>query len=114
MAYDTFLSDRIERALKETGTNYATKHMFGGLAFMVDDKMCCGIVRDDLMARVGPDRQAEALEQTGARPMEFTGRPMKGYVFVDSEGLDTDADLMKWIKWCLEFNPHAKSSKKKK
>lgn len=114
MAYDQNLSDRVERALKSTGTYFETKHMFGGVAFMVDDKMCLGIVKEDLMARVGPEKEAEALSQDGARPMEFTGRPLKGYVYVAPDAIDTDDRLSMWVQWALEFNPLAKSSKKKK
>lgn len=85
----------------------------GGLAFMVDDKMCLGIVKDELMARVGPDAENEALKMKGSRPMDFTGRPMKGYLFVSEEGIDMEEDLEKWVQLCLDFNPQAKSSKKK-
>lgn len=114
MAYDEHLAERIELVLTRMSVPFATKHMFGGVAFMVDEKMCLGVTNNDLMARVGPEREEEALNQTGARPMEFTGRPMKGYVHVNSEGVDAEADLEKWVRWCLEFNPKAKASKKKK
>lgn len=114
MAYDTLLADRVEGALRRSNTPFQTKHMFGGVAYMVDDKMCVGIVKDDLMARVGPEKEAEALTVSGARPMEFTGRPMKGYVFVSSEGTDSDIQLDQWIAWCIAFNPHAKASRKRK
>ena len=80
---------------------------------MVDDKMCLGIVKDELMARVGPDAENEALKMKGSRPMDFTGRPMKGYLFVSEEGIDMEEDLEKWVQLCLDFNPQAKSSKKK-
>ena len=81
---------------------------------MVDDKMCLGIVRDTLMARIGPEAYEEALQREGCREMDFTGRPMKGYVFIEPEGVDLDSDLDHWVDLCLEFNPLAKSSKKKK
>lgn len=80
---------------------------------MVDDKICLGIVKDELMARVGPDAENEALKMKGSRPMDFTGRPMKGYLFVSEEGIDMEEDLEKWVQLCLDFNPQAKSSKKK-
>ena len=79
---------------------------------MVDDKMCLGIIRDELMARVGPETYEALLNQKGARPMDFTKRPMRGYLYVSPEGIDFDRDLEFWIEKCLEFNPLAKSSKK--
>lgn len=81
---------------------------------MVDDKMLCGLVKDQLMARVGPDAYEGALARDHAHEMNFTGRAMKGYVFVDEGGMDMDDDLEYWIDLCLAFNPLAKASKKKK
>lgn len=81
---------------------------------MVDDKMCAGVVKDNLMARVGPGLYPDALKRMGAREMDFTKRPVKGFVFVDPEGWDMDRDLDGWIDMCLEYNPQATSSKKKK
>lgn len=80
---------------------------------MVDDKMCVGIVGEELMARIDPDIYEEALDKPGCKEMNFTGRPMKGFVFIESEGTDMDDDLDYWVELCLEFNPRAKSSKKK-
>ncbi|WP_299894151.1 TfoX/Sxy family protein [uncultured Aquimarina sp.] len=120
MAYSEFLSDRIHQIFKDKRTNFYTKRMIGGLCFMVDDKMCCGIHYDKkketdlLMARIGEEAYAIAINRTGCYPMDFTGRPMKGYVFVTPEGFDMDEDLEYWIQLCLDFNPLAKSSKKKK
>lgn len=114
MAYDEHLAERIELVLHRMNAHFYTKHMFGGVAFMVDDKMCLGVTRNDLMARVGPELEEEALKQIGARPMDFTGRPMKGYVHVSPDGVDTEEDLEKWVRWCLEFNPKAKASSKRK
>ena len=114
MAYSEFLADRIERILKEKGTIYIEKKMMGGLCYMVDDKMCFGIVKDELMARINPDIYEESLTKPGCKEMNFTGRAMKGFVFVDAEGIDTDDQLEYWIQLCLDFNPLAKSSKKKK
>ena len=87
---------------------------------MVDDKMCCGIHFDKkkqtdlLMARIGSQAFEAALQRVGCHPMDFTGRPMKGYVFVTPEGFDTDDDLSHWLQLCLDFNRMAKSSKRKK
>jgi len=86
----------------------------GGLAFMVDEKMCVGVVGENLMARIDPEAVNEALTKKGCKPMDFTGRPMKGFVFVEPEGIDLDEDLDYWIELALEFNPRAKASKKKK
>jgi len=119
MAYDELLADRIRRQFKELQSPFEEKKMMGGLCFMVHDKMCCGTHIDKksgdplLMARIGIDFYVEALGKKGALPMDFTGRPMKGYVFVTSEGWDTDKDLQFWIQKCLDFNPLAKSSKRK-
>ena len=114
MAYDELLSDRIANTLREKGVAFSEKKIFGGIAFMVDDKMCMGVVRDQLMARIDPDFYAEAIRFRHCSPMDFTGRPMKGYVYVAPGGLDMDEDLLFWIQKCLDFNPLAKSHKKKK
>lgn len=120
MAYDEFLADRIKQILKEEHADFFVKKMFGGLCFMVNDKMLCGIHFDKkkdtdlLMARIGKDASAEAKDREGCYPMDFTGRPMKGYVFVTPDGYDTDEDLEYWISSCLAFNPLAKASKSKK
>ena len=87
--------------------------MMGGLCYMVDDKMCLGIVKNNLMARIGPEIYQEALQKKGCKEMDFTGRTMKGYVFVEPEGVDMEDDLNEWVQLCLDFNPKAKSSKKK-
>lgn len=114
MAYNEHLADRIRRRLSEQKTHFEEKKMMGGLCFMVDDKMCVGVVKDDLMARIGEDLQIKNQHRQGCRPMDFTGRPMKGYVFVSPEGVDNQDDLEHWVDLCLQFNPLAKSSKKKK
>lgn len=114
MAYDEFLEERINRVLQENKVPYEAKKMMGGLCYMIDQKMCVGIVKDHLMARVGPDVYESVLDKPGCKPMDFTGRPMKGFVFVGDEGIDQEDDLSYWIQLCLDFNPLAKSSKKKK
>jgi TfoX/Sxy family transcriptional regulator of competence genes len=113
MAYNEILSNRIREAL-ENVPNVEEKTMFGGICFMVNDKMCIGVVHDDMMCRVGEEHHGEALERTGCREMDFAGRPMKGYVYVDIDGMKTAAKFQYWINLCLEHNPKAKSSKKKK
>ena len=112
--YSEYLADRIRQVLKEKRTSYSEKKMMGGIAFMVDDKMCVGITNEDLMARIDPDIYEESLQKHGVREMDFTKRPMKGWIYVTPEGIDTDEDLASWIQLTLDFNPKAKSSKRKK
>jgi TfoX/Sxy family transcriptional regulator of competence genes len=114
MAYNEFLADRVRQQLAEQGAAFAERKMMGGLCFMVDDKMCVGVHTDRLMARIGPDAYAAALERPGAREMDFTGRPMKGFVFVEGDGIDSDTGLAQWVELCLAYNPLAKASKKRK
>ena len=112
MAYNEFLADRISQALKEKSVPFDEKQMMGGLTFMVDSKMCVGIVKESLMVRIDPLIYDEALKKKGCREMDFTNRPMKGFVFIDPEGYDMDSDLEYWIDLALEYNPKAKSRKK--
>lgn len=79
------------------------KKMFGGLSFMVKGHMCCGVVGDELMVRVGPDGYEAALERPHARPMDFTGKPLKGFVYVAAQGFSTQSTLERWIRLALEF-----------
>ena len=113
MAFNEYLQERIEIILNEKIIVFDARKMMGGLCYMVDDKMCLGIVRDDLMARVGVEAYLSLVKRKGARPMDFTKRPMKGYIFVSPDGVDFDGDLEFWIEKCLEFNPQAVSSKKR-
>lgn len=113
MPYNELLADRIRRSMKDRRVIFHEKEMMGGLAFMVNDKMCVGIVKEKLMARVGPDAYESALRKKGCKPMDFTGRPMKGFVFVEPKGIDSEKDLDYWLGLCLDFNPKAKSAKKK-
>jgi len=105
MAFDTGLAQRIREVLAQRPglIGITEKKMFGGLAFMVNGYMFVGIVRDALMARVGPDHYERALATRHVRPMDFTGRPMKGYVYVDPEGIDDDSELAAWVGQCLDF-----------
>jgi TfoX/Sxy family transcriptional regulator of competence genes len=113
MAYNQKLADRIRERLTET-KKVKEKEMMGGLTFMVNDKMCIGIIKDEMMCRIDPDVQEGALSKIGCRIMDFTGRPMKGYVMVDETGMRSKKDFDYWIGLCLEFNRKAKSSKKKR
>ena len=114
MAFSEYLADRIRQNLDDKHLSYVDKKMMGGLTFMIDDKMCVGIIKDDLLARINPDIYESSLEKEGCKEMKFTGRPMKGFVLIEAEAIDDDADLDYWIQLCLDFNPLAKSSKKKK
>lgn len=113
MAYDQLLADRIRINLKDNRVAFTEKEMMGGLAFMVDDKMCLGVIKENLMARVGTENYAASLKRKGCEEMSFTGKPLKGFVYVTPEGIDMDDDLDYWIQLCLDYNPFAKSSKKK-
>ncbi len=119
MAFDEFTADRIRQIFKLKGVFFIEKKMMGGLCFMVDDKMCCGVLfskkknLDLIMARLGEEAYEESKNRIGCQHMDFTGRPMKGYAFVTPEGYDLDEDLEYWIQKCIDFNPLAKSSKKK-
>ena len=112
MAYDELLADRIRAAFRERSVPYDERKMMGGLCFMVDSKMCVGVVKSRLMARIDPEIYEEVLSRRGCREMDFTGKPMRGFVFIEPEGIDMDNDLNYWIQLCLDFNPKAKSSKK--
>jgi TfoX/Sxy family transcriptional regulator of competence genes len=112
MAYDEHLAERISGTLKQKHVSFEAKNMMGGLCFLIDGKMAVGIVKDSLMARIDPDLYEKALTKKGCRLMDFTGKPMKGYVFVDPVGVDMDKDLEYWIQLTLDFNPRAKASKK--
>ncbi|MEX0771403.1 MAG: TfoX/Sxy family protein [Balneolaceae bacterium] len=102
MSYDDGLAQRIREQLNNR-SDVEERKMFGGLCFMISNHMCCGIVEDSLMARVGPEVYEQCLAKTHTRKMDFTGKPMKGMIYVDSEGLTTDKELKKWISICLEF-----------
>ena len=113
MAYDLNLADRIRKILNDKSIRFKDKEMFGGLVFMVKDKMCVGIIKNELMARVDPEIFDHVIKKKGARPMDFAKRPMKGYVYISPSVLDTTKELAYWVELCLAFNPKAKSSKKK-
>lgn len=101
MAYDTGLAQRIREALEDRQEGISERAMFGGLAFLVDGKMFVGVQGSTLMARVGAERHEDALAVAHVREMDFTGRPMKGYVYVDPPGLQEDKDLKAWVQWCV-------------
>jgi TfoX/Sxy family transcriptional regulator of competence genes len=115
MPYDEMLEARIARLVK--GTRGVTdKHMFGGVAWLLGGNMFVGIVKSELMVRVGKDNHQAALADPAARTMDFTGKPMIGYVFVRPEGFATDDTLDRWIQRGLAFAATlpAKTAKPKK
>lgn len=107
MAYNEYLADRIRRALAGHH-DVVEKKMFGGLCFMVNGKMAVGIVHDDLMVRVITPKYATALAQPHCREMDFTGKPLKNFLYVGPEALDTDRDLDTWIGLGIEFAEQTK------
>lgn len=113
MAYNEKLADRTRGIIARTHKITEEKKMFGGLCFMVNDKMCIGVEQERLMVRLDPEKYEALLEMEGCMPMDFTGKVMKGYVFVDIDALNTPGKLEFWVKQALEFNKKAKSSKKK-
>lgn len=102
MPYDEQLAKQIRPLLNGT-YSVVEKKMFGGLAFMVNGHMCCGVSGTDLVVRTGPDGFEEALSLPHARPMDFTGRPMKGFVFVSPDGYRSQSDLKGWTHRGLNF-----------
>ena len=114
MATDPYLLERLQNIMSASSVDWTEKKMFGGDCFMVDGKMCFGTYKGGIMARVGPDEGPKLTNRQGASQMIHGGRPMTGYLFITPEGFDSDKDLELWIAKCLEFNPLAKSSKKKK
>jgi TfoX/Sxy family transcriptional regulator of competence genes len=112
--YDETLADRVREIIAATHKITEEKKMFGGLCFMVNGKMCVGVEQERMMLRIGPDVFEEALEKEGCLPMDFTGKVMKGYVFVDKDVLNTKKQLLYWVNLALDYNKIAKASKKKK
>jgi len=102
MAYDEGVAQRLRDHFVGRD-NIVEKKMFGGVAFMHRGHMCVGVNEDRLMARVGPANYAEALARRHVREMEFTGRPLKGFVYVDPDGFSEDNDLRDWVEMCEKF-----------
>jgi len=102
MAYDEALADRIRTALADD-PDLSEKRMFGGLAFLHRGLMFVGVSGNKLMARVGKDNYADSLAQTHVRAMDFTGKPMQGYVYVEPPGLRSDEQLRFWLGRCKQF-----------
>jgi TfoX/Sxy family transcriptional regulator of competence genes len=102
VSYDSALAARV-RLVLDDAPDVTEKPMFGGLTFLMSGRMFCGVVGDELMVRVGPDEYEESLARPNVRPMDFTGRPMKGYVFVTAEGCGSIRQLRPWVHKGLRF-----------
>jgi TfoX/Sxy family transcriptional regulator of competence genes len=101
MAYDLHLAERIRWVLVDDGVT--EREMFGGIAFMLRGNMVCGVIRDTLMLRLGPELSAAAVQEPHARPMDFTGKPMRSMVLIDPLGVETDDQLAAWIERARAF-----------
>jgi TfoX/Sxy family transcriptional regulator of competence genes len=95
VAFDEALADRIRDVLADRPVS--ERRMFGGIAFMLAGNLCCGVIGEDLMVRLGEDGE-RALEEPHTRPMDFTGKPMRTAIYVDPDGTRDDADLAKWVE----------------
>lgn len=102
MAYSEGLAERV-RALVTEMPGLTEKKMFGGLAFMLNGNMACGVLGEELMVRVGPDGYDDALEQRYTRPMDYTGRPIKGMVYVEEDAISEDDGLGNWVTRGVDF-----------
>ncbi len=102
MTYDEKLADRVRRVIARR-ERVTERKMFGGLAFLLGGRMCCGVLNDELVVRVGPARYKEALAQPHARRMDFTGKPLTGFVYVAPPGFRGEQALFKWIGRGVEF-----------
>ena len=112
MSYDEKLADRIREKMAEV-PGVEEKHMFGGIAFMVNNKMCVGIIKDEMMCRIDPDIHDECVEKEGCRTMDFNKKPMKGFVMIDPFGMRNQETFDYWINLALEYNIIAKETIKK-
>ena len=101
MAYNLKLAERIRSELD--GMPIVEKKMFGGVGFLLNGNMACGVNKDDLIVRVDPEKHSALLKKSHVRPFDMTGRPMKGWLLVDAEGAKTDKQLSTWIKEGIEF-----------
>ena len=102
MAYDETLAQRVREVLG-TWQDISERKMFGGLAFMLDGNMCCCVDKKDLVVRTGPESYEDALERPHTRVFDFTGRPMRGFVYVKAPGLESDEALRDWVSLSVNF-----------
>ena len=115
MVYDERLADRVRKVLGKN-KNITEKHMFGGLSFLYHKKMFCGVLKNDLVIKIGHEQCEDALKKPNVRPMDFTGRPMNGFVFVNQNGCKPDKDLKQWVQLSFKHATFlsAKNSKYKR
>lgn len=113
MAYSGYIAERIRKSLASL-SNIEEKKMIGGLTFMYNNKMCVGVLKDELMCRVAPELLDELVKKNGCRTMDFTKRPTRGYILIEESGMKSDKEFNYWISLALDFNKFAKSSKKKR
>ena len=114
MAYNELIGNRLREALQDI-PNVEEKVMFGGLCFMINEKMCIGVVKDEVMCRFDPNAIEQILELPGVRALDETGKRMKGFAYVESFGFSSEKNLQQLIDLCLEYNPRApKTAAKKK
>ena len=102
MSYDEGVAERIREIMQDIPGCHEKK-MFGGIAFMLNGNMCVGVVKDELMLRVGLEQYEETLARAFVRKMDFTGKPMRGLVYVEADGFSEDEALAKWIQCALKF-----------
>jgi hypothetical protein len=102
MAFDTQVADRVRKLLVRH-KGFSEKKMFDGVGFLLNDNMCCGILRSDLILRLGADAAEEALREYGVRPFDITGRAMQGWVMVGPPGYEEADDLARWVKLAARF-----------
>ena len=114
MPYNEKLSDRVREILAETPNKLEEIKMFSGICFMVNDKMCAGVQKDQLMLRLNPSIIEQVLEAEGCTQMDMKGKVMKNFVLVDQSALTTKRKLEHWLRLALDYNPVAKASKRKK
>lgn len=113
MPYDEKMADRVREIIAERTDNVEEKRMFGGLCFMVDDKICVAVKSDKMFTRLAPDVFDKALGKDGITTMERGNTTMQGYLYIDYALLQTQSQLQHWVGLALDFNPLAKASKRK-
>ena len=111
MAYNQHMADRMRELIATRTSNVTEKKMFGGLCFLVDDKICVAAKSDQMFLRIAPELYEKALEEDGCEPMIRAGKQMKGYFYVHYDQLRTHQQLAHWVNLALDFNPLARSYK---
>ena len=114
MLQDETLLNRVREIIAETHDNVEEKKAFGGICFMVNDKMCVGVKPQRIMVRMDPEKFDEVISKDGCEPMVHNGKVMKGFMFVSRDAISKKKQLEYWINLALDYNPVAKASKKKK